>query len=393
MVDCDPHPDVRLELKLAESQEELEECFKILHDAYVGSGFMKPDPSGMRLTQYHALPTTTTLCAKFEGRVVGTISMIREGVFGFPMQSIFDLESVRAKGGQIAEISALAVHPDFRRTGGAILFPLMKFMHQYCVQFFDTRHLVIAVNPERIELYEALLFFERLQEMPVEKYDFANGAPAIGATLDLFYAAQLFKDGYRGRTGRKDLYRYFFGLELANIKLPQRRYHTTNDPVMSPKLLDHFFNQKSQLLDSLDDRKKALLWSIYEAPEYRAVLPMLKGDSIGTHPLRRHQRYSIRCPAVVRFGADSGDRLYVLHVIEVSLNGFQAECKLELPIGVNGAATVELGRNERSEIEVAVVRRKELDGMTFYGFKLVEPDRCWRNCVAALEAGLTTADL
>jgi len=393
MVNCDPHPDQRLELKLAESREELEACFGILHDAYVGSGFMKPDPSGMRLTQYHALPTTTTLCAKFDGRVVGTISMIRDGVFGFPLQSIFDLAPVRAKGGQIAEISALAVHPDFRRTGGAILFPLMKFMHQYCVEYFDTRHLVIAVNPEKIELYEALLFFDRLQEMPVDKYDFANGAPAIGATLDLSHAAQLFKAGYRGRSSRKNLHYYFFGHDLPNIKLPHRRYHTTNDPVMSPKLLDHFFNQKSQLLENLDDRRKALLWSIYEAPEYRAILPMLKGEAVDTHPLRRHQRYSIRCPAAVKIQAADGERVYVLHVIEVSLSGFQAECKLELPAGTSGVATVDLGRNERSVVDVTIVRRKELDGMVFYGFKLLEPDRCWRDCVAALEVGLTSSDL
>ncbi|MCU7369793.1 GNAT family N-acetyltransferase [Paucibacter sp. O1-1] len=117
MVDCDPDPDARLQLKIAETREELEDCFKILHDAYVASGFMKPEPSGMRITPYHALPTTTTLCAKYDGRVVGTISMIREGVFGFPLQSVFDLEHVRAQGGQIAEISALAVHPDFRKTG------------------------------------------------------------------------------------------------------------------------------------------------------------------------------------------------------------------------------------------------------------------------------------
>jgi hypothetical protein len=98
MVDCDPAPDARLQLKIADTQEELEDCFHILHDAYVGSGFMKPDPSGLRVTEYHALPTTTTLCAKYDGRVVGTISMIREGVFGFPLQAVFDLEHVRAKG-------------------------------------------------------------------------------------------------------------------------------------------------------------------------------------------------------------------------------------------------------------------------------------------------------
>ena len=116
MVECDPSPDPRLELKIAETREELEGCFRLLHDAYVSSGFMKPDPSGMRVTIYHALPTTTTLCAKVDGKVVGTLSLIRDGVFGFPLQSAFDLLAVRAKSGQIAEISALAVHPDYRKT-------------------------------------------------------------------------------------------------------------------------------------------------------------------------------------------------------------------------------------------------------------------------------------
>jgi len=393
MVDCDPAPDSRLELKIAETQEELEACFRILHDAYVASGFMKPDPSGMRITIYHALPTTTTLCAKYDGRVVGTISMIREGVFGFPLQSVFELGHVRAKGGKLAEISALAVHPDFRKTGGAILFPLMKFMREYCAEYFDTRHLVIAVNPEKIELYEALLFFDRLQEKVVESYDFANGAPAVGATLDLKYAAELFKAGYKGRPTHKNLYKYFFRLKLPNIRIPQRRYFTTNDPVMTPELLDYFFNKKSQVLDSLDDRRKALLWSIYTMVEYRAVLPMLAGASLPSHPMRQHQRYSINCPGEVRFGLPDAAQAYVFNVIEVSLRGFQAESALELPLQAEGVAMIELGKGELSQVTVRVMRRRDTEAGAFYGFKLEEPDAVWRRCVAALEVGHTSGDL
>jgi hypothetical protein len=54
------------------------------------SGYMKPAPGSAR-TIYHALPTTTTLCAKYDGKVVGTLSLIRESLFGFPLQAIFDL--------------------------------------------------------------------------------------------------------------------------------------------------------------------------------------------------------------------------------------------------------------------------------------------------------------
>ncbi len=294
-VECDPAPDKRLVLKIAETREELEECFKLLHDAYVSSGFMKPAPSGLRATIYHALPTTTTLCAKFDGQVVGTLSLIRESVFGFPLQAIFDLKAVRARGGKIAEVSALAVHPDFRKTGGAILFPLMKFMYEYCTTFFDTRHLVIAVNPNRIEMYESLLLFKRLSESKVDNYDFANGAPAVGATLDLRSAPRKYKDLYDKKPRRKNLYDYFVRTELPNIQLPQRRYHTTNDPVMTTELLDYFFNQRTQVFEHLSNREKMLLHAIYDLPEHQKMLPkMTEPPRSGKHPSTSGIRSSAR---------------------------------------------------------------------------------------------------
>lgn len=383
LIDCDPEPDVRLQLKVANTQEELEACFRILHDAYVSSGFMKPVPSGMRITPYHALPTTTTLCAKYDGRVVGTISMIREGVFGFPMQAAFDLSPVRASEGQIAEISALAVHPDFRKTGGSILFPLMKFMYEYCTQYFDTRHLVIAVNPDRIEMYESLLFFERLQENTVDHYDFANGAPAVGATLDLQRAQPVFKRTYGNRKPRKNLHRYFVGIQLPNIQLPRRRYHSTNDPVLTPQMLDLFFNQHSQVFNELDDRKRALLWSIYDQPEFRSVLPMLEETPVSFAAMRRHQRFSMRCPAEFRAQGEAQEPR-VVTVIQLSLGGLQAHSKLPLPVGAKGRIAVELGEQDHAQLEVEVLRRIQGEG-SYYGMRVTDADDAWRRCVAALE--------
>ena len=295
MVQCDPTPDPRLQLKIADTQDELESCFALLHDAYVSAGFMQPHASGLRVTPYHALPTTTTLCAKFDGQVVGTLSLIRDGVFGFPMQSAFDLSSVRSKGGKIAEVSALAIRADFRLTGGSILFPLMKFMYEYAVHYFDTRHLVIAVNPNKIELYESLLFFERLLAEEIDRYDFANGAPAVGATLDIHLAQQHFRRVYAHKGSRRNLHQYFTETKLSNILLPVRPYHTTNDPVLTPILLDHFFNQRTRVFEQLDDRRRLLLRSIYDQVEYDTVLPTVVSPA--SVEMRQHPRYSVRCPA------------------------------------------------------------------------------------------------
>lgn len=392
-VDCDPAPDDRLQLKIADSREELEDCFSLLHDAYVASGFMQPDPSGMRVTIYHALPTTTTLCAKWDGEVVGTISLIRESAFGFPLQKIFDLSAVRQKGGNLAEVSALAVHPKFRKTGGAILFPLMKFMYEYATEYFDTRHLLIAVNPNRIEMYESLLFFERLTANVVENYDFANGAPAVGATLDLDQAPGIMARAYAQKPPRKNLLDYFTQIRLPNIKLPSRRYFTTNDPVLTPALIDHFFNQRTNGFASLDLRKRALLQSIYDLPAYRTVLPGLPEQQGGVQ-LRQHQRFSVRCPGRLRVEeVDAASAEFQVEVIEVSEYGFQAYAKVPLPLNIWSLATVYLGKAEVSVVKALAVRDKANGFNGFYGFRVGEPDLIWKKFVNALQYGHTHQDL
>ncbi len=392
-VECDPAPDKRLVLKIAETREELEACFTLLHDAYVSSGFMKPAPSGMRATIYHALPTTTTLCAKFDGEVVGTLSLIRESVFGFPLQAIFDLKEIRSRGGKIAEVSALAVHPDFRKTGGAILFPLMKFMYEYCTTFFDTRHLVIAVHPTRIEMYESLLFFKRLTENTVANYDFANGAPAVGASLDLRTAPKKLKQVYGQKERRKNLHDYFIRTKLPNIVLPNRRYFTTNDPVMTTELLDYFFNQRTQVFVNLTMREKMLLHSIYNLPEHEKMLPRIEPTSQTGRDLRQHQRFSLKCPGNFLVHVDGKTEVASLRVLELSNFGFLAHSKVSIPTKQWGDATIQLGNDEQSTVRAMAVRGKDNGGNIFYGFTLAEPDLAWRKFVGALTSGVTHDDL
>jgi len=389
-VECNPTPNERLILKIAETKEELEACFALLHDAYVGSGFMKPDPSGMRVTLYHALPTTTTLCAKYDGQVVGTLSLIRESSLGFPLQKIFDLTDVRKHEGNIAEVSALAVHKRFRKTGGSILFPLMKFMYEYCTTFFDTRHLVIAVNPYHIEMYESLLFFKRLTANPVERYDFVNGAPAVGAWLDLKYAPEIMKKHYASKPPHRNLHSYFTATKLPNIKLPQRRYYTTNDPVLTPELLDHFFNRHTSVFANLSERQKLLLHSIYDIPEYLHVLPMLS-SSRPHAPIRRHERFSMRCPGQLTIKADNGVvRKIDIDVVQVSTSGFMASISAPIPLQIWGNVMVKLGKADVSYLEVEAVRSI---GKDFYGFTLGTQDTNWKTFVSALYQGRTHRDL
>lgn len=383
-IDLEPPKHLRLELKIAESQEELEACFALLHDAYVSSGLMRPHASGLRVTPYHALPTTTTLCAKVDGLVVGTLSIVRDGVFGLPMQGAFDVSAVRAKGGRMAEISALAIHPRFRKTGGTILFPLMKFMYEYCTQYFDTRHLLIAVHPSHIELYESLLFFQRLSAPTVEHYDFVNGAPAVGATLDLAEAPQVYERAYGRRTGARNLHRYFVHTRLPSINLPRRDWHVSNDPVLTPALMHHFFNQRTDAFATLDARRGLLLRSIYPGDEWQRCLPPASACVETGHQMRRFPRFSLQCPATITCAAlDS-----MATILEISDNGFRARSARSLQAGQLCSVSAQLGPQRMSTVEARVVRITGDPQNPEMAFEIVATDSVWRSCTAWLKLEL-----
>jgi len=387
----DPAPSPRLVFKIAETREELEACFRLLHDAYVRQGYMDPDPSGMRVTLYNALPTTTTLCALFDNKVVGTLSLIRESAIGLPLQRIFDLTSVRAKRGNIAEVSGLAIHPAFRQQGGMILMPLMKCLYEYCATVFDTRHLVIAVNPRHSDTYESLLFFRRLSANAVPGYDFVNGAPAVGATLDLGHAPEILRKAYGGRPLRRDLHHYFVAMHLPNIEVPGRRSSTTSDPVMTPALLDHFFNRKTRVFANLSDRQKALLHAIYDLPDYRRVLPPLPLPAGGSL-VRQHRRFSVRCPGRLS-SAEGKEAAIPIEVSDVSRYGFRARAQQPVQVDTWLTALVQLGRLETSVLLVRNVQDVEYQGSHRYGFQIGEPDLVWRKFVNALHDGRTQSDV
>lgn len=389
LIRIDPDPDPRLGVRIAETREDLEACFRLLHDAYVASGYMRPEPSGLRVTPWHALPTTTTIAATWDGEVVGTMSLIREGVFGFPLQSVFDLSSLRVLPGRVAEVSALAIDPRFRAGGGPVLFPLMKFMYEYCTSFFDTRHLVIAVNPAMADLYEAVLLFRRLPGGQVPHYGFANGAPAVGATLDLKFAPDRFEHVYAGRDEPHDLHRYFVNAWLPQLQLPARPIFTTNDPVMTPALLDHFFNHHCRVFDRLDERQRVLLHAIYPDERYAEVLPPLAPGSLQREPPRGHPRHSIKCPAQLRL---DGQVLPAM-VVEMSASGAHVLADRPLPAGAIGLLSVHLGRGLHSRVRVAVVRRTPAEDGHWYGLRVDAPDAAWLACVDRLEHSHTHRDL
>lgn len=380
------HPDPCLEIKLAEDEAELESAFRILHDAYVDSGFMKPSPSGMRVTKYHALPSTSTLVAKWDGEVVATLSIIRDGSFGLPLEGGFDISRFRAGGKRPVEISSLAIKPGFRGNRGETLLPLLKAMWLYCTKYFGVDDLLIAVNPRRVEFFEAILGFKKITDTIVEEYGFVNGAPAVGLYLSVAEARAIFAKAYYGKEPAKDLYTYMIdasegGRTIESIKFPDRSYHDISDPIMTPDLFKTFFMEKTDVFDSLTPEERQIILGAYNEPGGPLYHSILKSWKDAPKPTRM-RRYDVNFNARVVGPSRTLDG----RVFNVSREGFL--------LAVNGPLEDQdfyHCRIQVSDFEIlSVTAQKIWDfGDGFVGLKLLNAEETWDKMIKDFDRTFT----
>ncbi len=262
--------------EVAHTGEDVDAAFKLVHESYVEEKFAAPSESGRRATIYHALPTSKILVAKRGGRVIGAITVIKDNRFGLPVDEIIDISKLRSNGARIAEISSLAIHPEHRGASGAILFHLFKYMLLTSVNSYGISRFVIAFNPGRVALYEAILLFSLLNRKPIEKYGFANNAPAICATLNLSAASDRLYRVYGKKPMRKNLHKFFFGglseMERRNMRFPGASPSRDCTFALSPERMDFFFNKCTNLFQNINGDQRRLLKEIFPGDEYHRVI-------------------------------------------------------------------------------------------------------------------------
>ncbi|MCK7490445.1 MAG: hypothetical protein MZW92_00535 [Comamonadaceae bacterium] len=330
-VDCDPAPNPRLVLKIAETREELEACFQLAARRLRRQRLHDTRPvrhAGDRSTT--RLPTTTTLCATCDGQVVGTLSLIRESAIGFPLQRIFDLEraSARKRRQHRRSLGARRASRASRRTGGTVLFPLMKFMYEYCTSLL--RHAAPGHRRQSAayrDVRVAALLPAGCRRTSVENYDFVNGAPAVGATLDLEARARTScASTTASRPLRRNLHHYFMKrCACPTSRCRSRRFYTTNDPVHDARP-DRLFLQQ----------RKTDVFADLSAAQEGAAAPDLR-PAASTAPscrrcrrsrpratVRQHRRFSVKCPGPASIARRWPTKAIPMEVSEVSRYGFRA---------------------------------------------------------------------
>lgn len=228
--------------KVAESREELEAAFRLVHEVYLREGYTDPHESGLRVNLRYALPTTATIIGLHEGEVVITLTVIGDSPLGLPMDMIFseELYGLRREGRYLAEIGALASHPGFRKRQQALALYADKASLLYAMRHLGADDAVIAINPKHEWVYRHLVLFDTISA--VKLYHYVNDAPALAMRLDLRSSIANWSEAYEGRPPDRNFHDFFVVEDPDHIQLPEAGETYT---VWDEDLFSYFFEYKT----------------------------------------------------------------------------------------------------------------------------------------------------
>ena len=174
----------KLDFRIASSRQEWEAALGLVYRAYVRSGLIQMNRYRMRVTPYHALPTTEVLIASKGDEVLCTMSVVGDGHLGLPMEAIYaeEVERRRLQGLSLAEVSCLADERDGSDQSFATVSRLMALTAQSAT-YRGIDQLLIAVHPRHVKFYERFIAFEVIGEQ--KTYASVCDHPAVAMALDL----------------------------------------------------------------------------------------------------------------------------------------------------------------------------------------------------------------
>jgi UDP:flavonoid glycosyltransferase YjiC (YdhE family) len=169
--------------KLAETREEREQAFRLLHDVYVRRGLIDPCPRGLKMSVYSFLPTTAILIGIRDGVVLSTMSLVEDSPLGLPLDELYDQEiaSLRRRRRRLAEIGALAVENSARARGLTLM--MNSLLMRWALFYRRLDDLLLTVHPKSADLYRTLYLCEPLGGE--RRYEKLRGAPAVLLRMDL----------------------------------------------------------------------------------------------------------------------------------------------------------------------------------------------------------------
>lgn len=173
------------ELKVTQREDERVAAFKLVHDAYVRAGLMPLHPMGMRVMKHHLSDHTDVLVIKRQGAVVFTSTLVRDGEYGLPLESLFgaEVQALRDEGLRVAEVSCLASDISLQdQTQRFELFVALIGLVFQTARYHQIDRLLLAVHPRHAKVHQRMFGCTLCSE--VKEYAAVEGNPAVLCSHD-----------------------------------------------------------------------------------------------------------------------------------------------------------------------------------------------------------------
>jgi hypothetical protein len=222
-------PEVSLDLeniilRSAETEDDYHNSFRMVHNAFVQSGYIDPSPSGMRFIPQHFHNDTSVFLGIYQKKnqsiPIYTISVFPDSEEGLPMDRAFkdELDSLREKGRFIVEVGALASDPLYRKKDMNLPFLGNKMAIRYAMDYLKADDIVITIHPKDQWLYENIILFKKIGR--VKQYSYVKNNPAVAMRLDLRLMEQNYKEIYGPLPPQNNLHHFFFRASSKSIIMP-----------------------------------------------------------------------------------------------------------------------------------------------------------------------------
>lgn len=316
-VECDFPKD--LIFKHAETEDEIEQALRLVHDSYVELKYIRPHDSQLRFTKFQALPTSVILIAKFKDEVIGTMSIIPDSQMGLPSDATWNLDHYRDKGHLIAEASALTIKKNYRKFRGKFLLALTKIVYQYCLQILKVDGIIVAMRKEAEFFSRYVLLFEFVADTTNCEHNLVKEADSSCCYLPLNQnKIDEYKKVYGHLSKKKNIYSFLFVSEFENILIPKSKSSLQSFNLKKNRATSEILKKHPALLNELTIKEKEWIKNLDPAH----IFPIEFETHVTAH---LHQRKSSRCD--VRFNAIAflGETLinFESKVIEISKDGLQ----------------------------------------------------------------------
>jgi hypothetical protein len=252
--------------KIAVEKHEYEDAFRLVWDNYVETGLQQDDESGMRFTKYHLMPETKVFIANYhealaaqrpdlfkgDGKVVGTVTLVVDSPMGLPMEEFCgdEIAKMRAEGRKLAEVIAFALNPEY--TKYKVFMHMFKLLFQFS-ELKGITDICCSVTERHIRFYRKVLLFNPIGELV--PYSAAYKLKVQGHTVNIKEVNKKGKELYSGKEFDADLHRFFFTDSFNRAK--------GEGKPLSPDLLKYFVSEKTNFIDSLEEKDLSLLRSAY----------------------------------------------------------------------------------------------------------------------------------